>query len=394
MNRHQYFRLLLVFTAFALFLTACSGSSPETPIVQEAVVAPDQTNTSIPESVPSATNPPEATSTLTNTPIPPTPTSPPPTPTPPPVGLSRANPYAPSDLVNAPNWDIQILDVVKGEEAWQKIRSANMFNSPPNEGNEYILVYLYAKSTHPDDDETHSISGNDFRITGDRKILYSIPMVVEPSPQLDAKLYPGGETEGWVAFEVGEGETNLILIVDELFNFDLDRLRFIALEEGASIAVPFDLAEIEPTDVGGSRSNPAPFGEMITTEDWQITITDVVRGADAWEMISKANMFNDPPEEGMEYIAVKAYARLISTEDESADLSWISFKSTGAANVVYDRPSVVSPEPKLDVRLYPGGEFEGWFVVQSAIGEADMKVIFEPLFDFSGKNKRFLSIEP
>jgi hypothetical protein len=377
---------------FALEEAAIIADTPE-PISPSTPTTPPPTPTALP---PTPTTPPPTPTALPPTPTtpPPTPTVPPPTPTLMPIGLSRANPYAPSDLVHAPNWDIRILDVVRGGEAWQRISSANMFNDPPREGMEYVLVNIYAKSTNPDHNETHSIRGGSFTITGDRKVRYSPPFVVAPSPQLDAQLYPGGETEGWVAFEISEGESDLILIVDELFNLDRDRIRFIALEEGARVEVSEELAGIEPTDIGVNRGNAAPYGEMITTMDWQIAIRDVVRGDDAWSMIQNANMFNDPPAAGMEYIVVKAYVRSINPEDQDAQIRGMYFKSTGAANVVYSTPFVVDPEPKLDARLYPGGEYEGWFVVQSAIGETDMKVIFEPLFDFSGRNTRFLSIQP
>ncbi|MFZ0546241.1 MAG: hypothetical protein WAM60_12420, partial [Candidatus Promineifilaceae bacterium] len=112
-----------------------------------------------------------------------------------------------------------------------------------------------------------------------------------------------------------------------------------------------------------------------------------------WALVQDANQFNDPPEEGMEYIAVKIHVRFINTTDEYESIDGSYFKSTGDASVVYDSPFVVDPEPNLDAYLYPGGEIDGWIVVQSAINETGMKLIFEPLFDFSGINTRYLSLE-
>ena len=186
----------------------------------------------------------------------------------------------------------------------------------------------------------------------------------------------------------------MILIVDELFNFDDDRLRFIALDEGASISVPVELADIHTTEVGRDRQNPAPFGEKVVTEDWEITINELVRGNDAWVMTHEANQFNDPPDDGMEYIAIKVHVRFIGTEDRSANIDDIAFNTTGSANVLYALPSVVEPDPALDVNLFPGGEYAGWVITQAAQGETDLIAVFEPLFDFSGANKRFLSLEP
>jgi len=131
----------------------------------------------------------------TPTPVPPTATPVPPTPTPPPVGMSRSNPAPRTNVVSAPNWDVQALEVVRGDEAWQAIQAANQFNEPPPDGWEYILVKLWVKST-ASDSEDHSIGSGDFKITGDRLLRYTSASVVEPDPPLDAKLFAEGETEG------------------------------------------------------------------------------------------------------------------------------------------------------------------------------------------------------
>lgn len=317
------------------------------------------------------------------------------TPTPVPIGLSRNNPLLRTDLVSAPNWDIQVIETKRGEDAWQDIQAANMFNEAAPEGMEYLLVKIHAKSTYTDSDE-HGISGCDFDVTGDRFFNYTCSMasVVEPDPQLDARLFSGGETEGWAAFLVGQGEGNLMLVVDESLNFDSDARRYIALDDGASLNIPSDLANIKLTDAGKDRSAPAPRSEKIITEDWELLIIDVIRGDEAWKMAQEANQFNDPPLDGFEYIAVKVHVRYIGTEDRAASIDGTFFKSTGSAGILHDAPSVVDPLPQLDVSLYPGGEFEGWIVVQASIGETNMILVFEPLFDFSGKNKRFISLEP
>jgi len=326
----------------------------------------------------------------TNTPRP---TPVPPTATPQPMGMSRSNPFPRSEVVAAPNWDVQVLDVMRGDEAWQAIQTANQFNEPAPEGMEYLLLRPHVKCTYNDSEE-HLISGNDFKVTGDRLAEYSGAYAVEPDPQLDAQLFKDGETEGWSAYLVGQGEGNLILIVDELFSFDENRRRFIALDEGASISVAPELSEIEPTDLGKERSNPAPFGEMVVTEDWQVTFLEAVRGEGAWSMVQEANEFNEPPSEGMEYIAVKVHVRYIGTEDESTQIDGSYFQTTGSANVLYALPSVVDPAPPLEATLFAGGGYEGWVVLQAAQGETDMAAVFEPLFSFSSANKRFMSLEP
>jgi hypothetical protein len=111
-------------------------------------------------------------------------------------------------------------------------------------------------------------------------------------------------------------------------------------------------------------------------------------------MAQAANQFNEPPTDGMEYIAFRVHAKYIGTVDKTEQIDGSYFKTTGSANVVYDDPSVVNPEPAFDATLYPGGEDEGWVILQVAQGETSVIAIFEPLFSFSSADKRFMSLEP
>src|SRR3990172_7693419 len=105
-------------------------------------------------------------------------------------------------------------------------------------------------------------------------------------------------------------------------------------------------------------------------------------------------MFNEPPAEGMEYVAAKLYVRYIGVEDKSENIDGSFFQLTGSNGILYDNPSVVDPDPPLDISLFPGGEYEGWIVVQAAEGETGIMLVFEPLWDFSGTNRRYISLEP
>lgn len=388
MDGLKRYSVVLLLIVVLMFSTSSCGSGGET---QAEPTRPPEQEVSGQQDAPieetKSTDTPEPTETPEPTPIPPTPT-------PSPIGLSRSNPYPANGLISVPNWDVQVVEVVRGEDAWTAIHAANMFNDPPPDGMEYILVKLYVKSTNTDS-ETHSISGCDFDLTGDRFTKYTCgsASIVEPDPILDAELYTDGETEGWAGYLVGADEGDLILIFDEMWSFSEDNIRFIALDEGASIAVPDELDDITSTDFGKERNNPASLDDKVITEDWALAVVEVVRGDEAWLMVEEVNQFNDPPDEGMEYIAVKLYARYIGTEDASETIDRGSFNSTGSAGVLYDIPSVVNPEPALDASLFPGGEAEGWVVLQAAVGETGVMLVFEPPFEFSDENVRFISIE-
>jgi hypothetical protein len=308
------------------------------------------------------------------------------------VGEGRGNPFPFGEIGTTPGWDIQVLEIIRGEEAWQMIQAANRFNDPPSEGMEYILVKIWAKNTSDEEDE-RSTSDWDFKLTGAKYIRYSSASVVEPDPQLDATLFTGGETEGWVAFAVGQDEDNLVLILDELFSWDSDRFRYFALYEGAELSIPDEVKSVRATDLGTKRSEPAAFGETVTTRDFEVQVMGVIRGEEAYERIEAANMFNDPPDEGMEYILVKIWVRYVGKQDKYENISKSDFKTTGSKNVVYDVVYVVSPEPKLDIDLFPGGVYEGWVPVQVEIGETGIMLIYEPLFDWGTANRRYIYLE-
>ena len=206
-------------------------------------------------------------------------------------------------------------------------------------------------------------------------------------------MFGGAEVGGWVSYLVGQEEGNLMLVFDEMVDYDDERLRFAALEEGATLSVPPDLGEVTPTQLGVAWDSPALLGETVVTPDWEITVTEVVRGDDAWKMIQEANQFNDPPGDGMEYALARVRVRFGATKERADYIDGWAFRGAGAAGVIYDLPSVVEPEPQLSAALYPGGIQEGWVALLAAIGEEGLVAVSEPLFDFSGESTRYLALE-
>lgn len=308
-------------------------------------------------------------------------------------GKHRNSPVPFKEKLVTEDWEMSILEVVRGDAAWNLVLEGNRYNDPPTEGYEYIAVKLHVRNIGTVDDSS-SIDGYSYNITGSANILHDLPSVVEPEPALDIELYPGGEHEGWVVFQSIIGETNLMLAFEESWTFDDDEVRYLAVDEGSAIGVPTYLVNIASTDIGKERNNPALMSEKVTTENWEISILEVIRGAEAWNMALAANQYNDPPEDGFDYIAVKVYAHNIDTDDVARNISDYDFNTTGSNGVLYELPSVVDPDPAFDVTLYPDGEYEGWMILQVGVGETEIKLVFDPLFEFSDESKRFISLEP
>ena len=307
-------------------------------------------------------------------------------------GMSRKNPYPVSQVVSAPDWDIQVLEIKRGEEAWQMIQAANSFNEPPPEGYEYLLIRARVKNTSTVDEEG-SIDGTAFTLTGSRLVQYGYLSVVAPEPVLDAKLFPGGETEGWVPLMAAQGETNLILVFQEMFSFKEGSARFIALDEGASLSVPADLAGIQPTELGITRETTAPKGEMVITPDWEVTVLELKRGDEAWQMIQENNQYAEVAPEGMEYALAMVKVHYIGSSATADYIGSGAFKTTGSSNNLHDFPWIPVPNPALETFLFPGGQMQGWVPLQVEKGETGLILVFDPNMGFDDEQRRYLSLE-
>jgi hypothetical protein len=151
---------------------------------------------------------------------------------------------------------------------------------------------------------------------------------------------------------------------------------------------------------GYSRGNPVgtstslsiwvgPTGSASSYEndyDVRITLLQIIRGNAAWQLIQNANMFNDPPETGFEYILAKVRFEYLTgpTADTAYDVSPIWFDAVSSDGKEYDWVSVVEPDPSIRTNLYPGASHEGWVVFQVAQSDAKPVMTFGRSYDGTG----------
>lgn len=382
-------RLAIVLTL--ALLTACgsapaptAGTTPQPSGSAQSTSAPQATE------VPKPTDAPKPTATTEPTAAP----TAEPTPEPAEEGTSRSSPLPLGTGLQFKTWAITVTEVLRGDEAAKAIKETNQFNDPAPEGMEYLLATVQIENISKDQKAEHTALAADLRLTGDRNILYSRVSAVTPK-EFEGELFPGGTAEGQIAFAVPRDEKNLMFFVGENLDFDPDARRFVAIDKGAHVAPAADLAAMQPNDAGKTRSSPAKLGETAITDEWEVTVTEVKRGDEVVEMAKKANEFNDPPEAGMEYVAVKLRVRYLGGDDpdNAENVGFGLVKITGEKNKVYDSVSVVEPDPKLDGYLFPGGQVEGWEILAVSKGEQKLALVFEPPFSFSDKNTRFLGLE-
>jgi len=147
------------------------------------------------------------------------------------------------------------------------------------------------------------------------------------------------------------------------------------------------------TTVGHSRSAPAPIGTKVHFKgnaflgyDGQISISKIIRGSQAWDMIREANSFNDAPIAGHEYMLVQVNMDIIKTVKAGAAASLFPFDLTlvSTSGKDYEYASVVVPAPEYQSSLYEGASHTGWVAFTVKVGDPSPLITFNRDYDGSG----------
>jgi serine/threonine protein kinase len=287
----------------------------------------------------------------------------------PPAGTTRAEPLLPGTALAPVGWRLELLEYVRGADANARMREANSNNQPPPEGAEYLLLRLRATSTAAQ--EQYALS--EIHLVGERHVVYRSAGVA-PSPTLSSSdaVAPGASIEGWVPYLVGAEEQNLLLVAGSLITGEA---RIMALTPGAAVRPDSALADLAPNNAGADPREPADLDELVITDDWEVRVSQLLRGEAAWERIYEGNRYNSEPEEGMEYVLAYVHLRNIADDDASA-LAYHSLFTASSGGGEIKQPSIVEPEPELFAELFPGGSGEGWVAVQVPIGDSDARLTF------------------
>jgi hypothetical protein len=309
------------------------------------------------------------------------------------AGSARSSPLAVGATAQISGWDIRTSDVLRGDAAWNLLHETNANNEPAPEGQEYVLVRLRARPLQG------SESGRDLypKLTGDGLTAY-LPVAAVTPNQIPEEYAANSEHEVDYPYLAKAGEANLLLQLEQLGGPSDERPVFVAIDAGAALAVDRTLGAIKAAPLGADPREPAAIGEMVTTEDFQVTLREVLRGDAAYQRLLEANRYNDPPGEGAEYLLALVEVRSIATKDETVLVSDSDFYSVrGDADNVEGSAmryaSVVEPEPALSFYLYPGGSAGGWVAVEVPKGAPNVRLVFGPGFSSDDLNTRYFAIE-
>jgi hypothetical protein len=324
---------------------------------------------------------------------------------PPEMGMTRDKPYPTHTLVSTDNWDFQVRKVLRGEPAWQVVQADNPEHPAPPSGYEYLLIWMEVRCLI-DDAKYHDFSITEVYVTGDHYRRYMDVLIDAPLPEFFYRdIFTAEVMETWIDVLVPVDEGNLLLVFDKTDYIEgsdsVETLRFVALEEGAAVQIPPELADIPPNQVGIDPANPAPIGVQVISEDWEITMLESIRGEAAMNMINEEANQREP-EEGLEYIVFKFQLRNISQQDGLWNLSFANFVTYVGDGEHIDTPRVNYYKPSvynwINEGFYPGGTFEGWGILAVPIGSTEPIAIFNPELnqggDWTDLNTRYLKLTP
>jgi len=97
---------------------------------------------------------------------------------------------------------IKLVEVVRGEEAWKRLKEASPANKPADPGFDYVLARIRFEYNARGVPGTciHPLSPDQFTAYSSGGEDYRSPAVILPKPEMRKGLKSGDTFEGWVAF--------------------------------------------------------------------------------------------------------------------------------------------------------------------------------------------------
>ena len=306
------------------------------------------------------------------------------------IGESRSVP-APSDQpVTAGPWTFTIHEYVTDTVASELVANVAWYNDPIRDGMQFVAVRLTATNNGP---RAVAIQNGDFGVTGDRGLMYRFVDVQPPDPALHGSVNAGESLEGWIVAASEAGEGNLCLVFDSLTLGGNWADSVIALDSGAAIADASEPLQT-PNESGVSISAPAAVGETIATDDWVVTIHQVIEGQAVYNLFPAADYrttaLGDTDQAGLPFwIGLE-----VTVSNNRAGGSLSHFPATAFVPVdAADDPFIEAllltpPSPSVIGGYYPGGTRSGWMLIAMPVGYGLDIVRFSPS-DISGEPRWF-----
>ena len=113
---------------------------------------------------------------------------------------------------------ITVLEVVRGEKAWEMMKQASASNAVPKAGFEYLLArvrFEFAARTSLSHFEYDVEPGQFTATERDGREIEGASIETQPDPALKGKLKSGESVEGWIAFVVPRRTSQPLMVFRE-----------------------------------------------------------------------------------------------------------------------------------------------------------------------------------
>jgi len=310
------------------------------------------------------------------------------------IGLTRADPAPLGAVVQAGPVELQVIDVLNGQEAVAAVLAASPTNVEPREGMTYVAVNLLARNTGS---QPLWLDNDDFALTGDSGLVWRFLGSQPPDPALNVTLNPGEKTEGWVTFGIPSEESSFLLIFDSLEIGGSWADRVLASQEGAQIP---DLSQraAAPNDAGNDVSTALGIGQAAVTDQWSVELLDVVTDAAAFDLVDyrtgALGVGDATGEDGSVWIALRFQIQNVAAGGALAYFPANAFVLVDdAGNPLLDVATLTPPRPDAAGGYYPGAVRDGWVMFDVPLDYATAKVRFLPFaHTATSLDPRFFSV--
>ncbi|RQD77201.1 MAG: hypothetical protein D5R97_02900 [Candidatus Syntrophonatronum acetioxidans] len=103
--------------------------------------------------------------------------------------------------------EMELLETLRGDKAWEKVQKASPSNDSPPEGKEYILARFRSRLKEAEGEGPLTINHFMFETVSGRRLVYeNYSTLAGLEPDLSVDLYEGEEHEGWTYFLVKESD--------------------------------------------------------------------------------------------------------------------------------------------------------------------------------------------
>ena len=113
--------------------------------------------------------------------------------------------------------NITVLQVVRGNDAWERLKAASAANNPAKAGFEYIVAHvsIEMKPRVAPANKTFDLGRPmQFIALSEDGREYETPSVTPPKPELSRPLHANESADGWVVFLVAQKESKPVMIFD------------------------------------------------------------------------------------------------------------------------------------------------------------------------------------